>query len=293
MRRRRVGRAGTSRSIALVTYVGGVPEEDLRLDAALRRRGWEVAHPRWDDPSVEWTAFRLALVRSTWDYHRRRPEFLRWVRRASSAVELWNPLATLRWNTDKRYLLDLAAAGIPVPDTVRVRPGRRLELAELVAERGWPKVVVKPEVSAGGDSTSVFDRDHLREAAAEIERLGTRGTVLVQPYYRSVEGEGERSLVYLGGRYSHAVRRVPLFLRPTPPPKEVEVRASAALRRIAERALATAPEPTLYARVDLVRDDASRWRLMELEVTEPSLFFVPVPAAADRLARIVDDRFGG
>ena len=278
--------------VALVTCGGpkGHPAEDERLAAALRRRNRTVAQPVWDDPSVDWSSFRIAVVRSTWDYFHRRNEFLRWVQRASARVDLWNPPRTLRWNTDKRYLRDLERAGVPVVPTVWIPRGGKLDPDKLSpSERAHP-VVVKPAVSAAGEETYRF-ADALSPAALRTaERLATRGAVMVQSYLESVETIGERSLMYLGGRYSHAVRRTPLFPRRNRRRREPVVPASAGLRRLAAETIGACPEELLYARVDVVRGRDRRWRLLELEVTEPSLFFVPYPRGADTLAIAIDRR---
>lgn len=272
--------------VALATYRGAETPlaEDRVLALALRRRGVDVAHPVWNDDAVDWSQFRMVVVRSTWDYHHQRAEFLRWVRRVGALVDLWNRPATLRWNTDKGYLTGLGRKGVPVVPTAWVRRGQTVQLEQLLDRRGWSSFVLKPAVSAAGDETYRFRRSQVRSAQRELRRLTARGTAMVQPYYASVETIGERSLVYIGGRFSHAVRRVPLFPRRTRRSRETIVDAPAALRRVAADTLAACPEPVLYARVDLVADDVGTWRLLELEVTEPSLFFVPCPEAADRLA---------
>lgn len=272
--------------MALVTYRNphGILEEDRVLAAALRRRKLPVEHPVWDDPSVDWSRFSIAVVRSTWDYHKSPRQFLRWVRTASARVELWNRPRTLRWNTDKRYLADLEAAGVPTVPTVWVKRGGDCNLTGLIDTEGWDEVVVKPAVSAAGDDTYRVGRRTAKAGQQALDRLAARGTTMVQPYLRSVETTGERSLIFLGGRYSHAVRRTPLFPRRTRRAKETVASAPAELREIAALALRASPEEVLYARVDLVRDGHGAWKLLELELTEPSLFFVPFPRGADRLA---------
>ena len=260
------------------------------MAAAIRKRGLSVAHPAWDDLSTDWSLFRIAVIRSTWDYHTRRSEFLRWVRRASVHVDLWNRPATLRWNTDKAYLRELEARGVPTVPTVWVDRGARVEVRALARERGWTSFVVKPAVSAAGANTYRFSLRRATAAQRHLDRLAGSGAVLVQPYMESVATKGERSLVFLDGRFSHAVRRVPLFPRPTHRPSEALAPAPRPLRELGRRALAHSPEAVLYARVDLVQDGGDRWRLLELEVTEPSLFFVPFPRAAATLASAIGRR---
>jgi glutathione synthase/RimK-type ligase-like ATP-grasp enzyme len=283
-----------SGEIALATYRNphGVPAEDLVLAAALRRRGATVAHAIWDDPTVDWARFGVVVVRSTWDYHRKRPEFLGWVRRVARVTRLWNPADTLRWNTDKRYLRDLEEAGVPVVPSIWCRPHRPANLRRTMEERRWSVVVVKPAVSAAGTRTFRIDRSAVGRGQRHLTAICETGTAIVQPYYGSVDSTGERSLIYLDGRYSHSVRRNPLFLRRRRPGPERLVPATPAMRALALQALRACPKDLLYARVDLVSDEAGRWRVLEVELTEPSLFFVPYPRGADHLAASLLERVG-
>jgi glutathione synthase/RimK-type ligase-like ATP-grasp enzyme len=207
-------------------------------------------------------------------------------------VELWNPAHTLRWNTDKRYLTDLERAGVPTVPTTWVSRGARYEPGRSAPDAGSSAIVVKPTVSAAGAETFRFAHATSPAARTAVERLAARGPVMVQPYLDSVETIGERSLIFLGGRYSHTVRRTPLFPRRARRRRETVVPAAPPLRRLGEQVLRACPEEVLYARVDLVRDRERHWRLLELEVTEPSLFFVPYPRGADTLASAVVRRLG-
>ncbi|MCI4325530.1 MAG: hypothetical protein L3K00_06595 [Thermoplasmata archaeon] len=267
-----------------------VPAEDEVLAAALRRRGLRVAHPIWDDSSVDWSAFRIAVVRSTWNYHRQRPAFLRWSQRAARQVDLWNRPEVLRWNTDKRYLRELGRAGVPVVPTLWSFRGRPIDLARSMDEHRWPVVVVKPAVSAAGDRTFRIPRAGARRGQRELERILATGTAIVQPFLAQVDRSGEHSLIFLDGRYSHTVRRVPLFRPRGPRPRERLAAASASMRSVAARALRACPNNLLYARVDVLRDDEGEWCVMEVELTEPSLFFVPYPKGAATLAHAIARR---
>lgn len=266
----------TSRRVALATC-GEVPDldpDDRLLVSSFAELGIEAVPAVWDDPSVEWDAFDLVVLRSTWDYAERRETFLDWTR---SLRRVLNPVPVLEWNTDKqRYLTDLEAAGVPIVPTRFVAPGSALD------PPGQP-FVVKPAVSAGGRSSARFEPDEADAAQALLARLHTEGrTAMIQPYLGELD---ETALVYIDGVYSHALRRrVPLpaagaravlYLDEQLRPAE----ATPDERKTAEAALACAPGELLYGRVDLVHG-----AVLELELAEPSLYFSFGERSADRFA---------
>jgi glutathione synthase/RimK-type ligase-like ATP-grasp enzyme len=277
--------------LALVTS-----ERGLRLDpdlpiaaAALRTAGVDVDVVRWDDADVDWDGHALAVIRSTWDYSWRLAEFLTW---ADGVPRLRNAVGLLRWNTDKTYLRDLERAGLPVVPTV----WDPTDAAELPDAAEW---VVKPSVSAGSRDTARWaDRGAALAHAAELTTAGR--TAMLQPYLTSVDDVGETALLFLGGRFSHAVRKGPLLqrgegvrqdrnsrgdlLRTEPTPEQREV-AQSVLDAVGD--LVPDAVPPLYARIDLVRDDDGRHVLLELELAEPSLFLPQVPDAAARFTDAV------
>ncbi|HEX2073664.1 MAG TPA: hypothetical protein VHF92_07755, partial [Geodermatophilus sp.] len=268
-------------------------DPDLQIAApALEEAGFAVDLVRWDDDAVDWTAYALAVVRSCWDYAWRREEFLAW---ADSVPRLRNAPEVLRWNTDKTYLRDLERAGLPVVPTVW-NPTRAEQLPDA---REW---VVKPSVSAGSRDTARWIEP--AQALAHAAELAAAGrTAMLQPYLSSVDEAGETAMLFLGGRFSHAVRKGPLLARgegvrqdrdsrgdlrpvePTPAQREV---AQAVVDAVAD--LVPASPPLLYARIDLVQDSSGRPVVLELELTEPSLFLPQAPAGAlARLVRAVAD----
>ncbi|MEU6152899.1 hypothetical protein ABZ816_23165 [Actinosynnema sp. NPDC047251] len=224
----------------------------------------------------------LVILRSTWDYTERLGEFTSW---CSSVPALANPAAVVPWNTDKSYLVDLAAAGVPVVPTRVVAPGFS----------DWPEgeFVVKPTVGAGSrGALRVAAGDH-SAASAHLDSLGV--AALVQPYQSAVDSAGETALVFFGGQYSHAFTKGAML---TPDAEFDEsglylverlsgASPTAAQRRVAEDALDAAVRllglrrgELLYARVDLVTGHDGAPLLLELELVEPSLGFRQADAAA-------------
>jgi len=258
------------------------PDEPA-LVAALEARGAHVRVLPWDGPRADFSA-DVAVVRSTWNYLAKRDAFCDWADRTERVTRLLNPASVLRDNTDKIYLRRLAEAGIPIVRTRFVDRGEDPTQA-LDQERraGADDVVIKPRVSAGSFGTKRFTlATALDEATAFLaEHLATRD-MMVQPYQRAVDDSGERSHVFIDGAFTHCMRKSPRFsgepFRITGPfPPEADETA------LATRVLERFPK-LLYARVDLVRDDAGSARLMELEVTEPYLMLGAAPHALERLA---------
>ena len=272
-------------ALATCAAVAGSVEEDLGVIAALQRRGIEAAHVAWDDPGVDWSSFRLVLVRSTWDYPHRRAAFLAW---AESLPTVLNPASVLRWNTDKRYLDDLARTGLPVI------PTRFLDSAEAFKPPPAP-FVVKPATSCGARDSACYrpgDGAAARQHVRELQRQGR--VVMVQPYFAGIEAEGETAVIFLGGAYAHAIRRSAL-LKPGAPAGASKdlvlgVRAhepTPAERELAERALTQVPggrAALLYGRVDLVPGPDGDPVILEVELTEPTLFLGHSQDGLEKLA---------
>jgi O-ureido-D-serine cyclo-ligase len=273
-------------------------DEDLPpLIAAFAAAGAEATVADWDDAQVDWAAFRLALLRSAWDYPERLAEFLAWADRTAKLTTLLNPPAVLRWNTDKHYLGVLARAGVPIVPTRFIEPaehGPRV-LERLLREQGTAEWVVKPAVGAGSRDAARYTRGDERTAGEHIVRLLAAGrSVMLQPYLDQIDVHGETALIYFAGRFSHAVRKGPLLQRSASPTaalfaaEQIRPRIPAAEElQVADRALAALPfAMPLYARVDLIPFEGGNPCVLELELTEPSLFFAQTPAAADRFARL-------
>jgi len=284
-------------AVALVTAraARGLDEDMPPLTAALAAAGAAAHCVEWDDPQVDWARFDLVVPRSAWDYAERLPEFLAWAERVARLTTLVNPLPVVRWNTDKHYLGELARAGAPVVPTWYVEPGEDAgrTLDELLAADACHELVVKPAVGAGARDARRHARADRAETLAHIEPLlAARRSVMLQPYLESVDTQGETALMYIDGRFSHAIRKGALLPAGAPStaglfaPEEIVRRAPGADElAAAEGILAAAPfERLLYARVDLLRDTTGAPRLLELELTEPSLFLAHAPGSAQRFA---------
>lgn len=261
-----------------------LPEPDADeapLLGALAAAGVSAELVAWEDPSVDWDAGVPTVIRSTWNYTRHPEAFLAWCERVARAGALINPIDVVRDNAHKRYLLDLAARGLDVIPTVLVERGAAASIDVIRRERGFGRVVIKPAIGAGSWGARVFDEAERASAAAHLADWGARSDMLVQPYLSSVEGYGERSLIWIDGAITHAIRKSPRFAGddesvsgPMPISDAERALALAAIEPFASR--------ILYGRVDMAPGPDGRPRVMELELIEPSLFFAYTPASLER-----------
>lgn len=271
--------------------------DDRPLIDCLRDAGSTGRPLVWDDPSAPWTECDAVVLRSTWDYHHRPQAFAAWLDHLDRlGVPLWNPTRLVRWNMHKRYLRDLAASGIRIPETVWLDQGDAPPLAEVLGAHGWTTAIVKPAISASATDTFLAARDSAADGARHADLL-TRADVLVQEVVPEVIADGEWSLVFLGGAYSHATMkrpragdfRVQVELGGSAAPADAPVAVIQAARRVADGL----PGPWLYARVDGVMT-ARGFVLMEVECIEPHLFLSHAPGAhrrfTDALARLASSR---
>ena len=250
---------------------------DAALHGALEARGIDFDRPLWNDPTVTWSDYDLAVVRTPWDYTQDRDSFVAWAERTATQVRLENSADVLRWNTHKSYLIELEERGVPIVPTAWLGQGTSIDLAALCASRGWGEVVVKPTIAAGSDGLlRVAAGDaHGPAAQSHIDALLAKGDAMVQPFRRRIS-EGELSLVAIEGTVTHAVRKLPADGeyrvqgryggRYAPEAMSVEAVA------LAEWILESVGTPLLFARVDLVLADDGTLELGELEATEPDLY---------------------
>lgn len=266
------------------------PDRELLRDA-LVSRGLSAEWLAWDDPAARWDEVRVAVLRSTWNYPTKPEEFRSWIDRVSAVVRLWNPPEVVRRNLHKGYLLDVAAAGVPVVPTRLLERGARETLAGTMCAEGWEDVVVKPAVSAGSFRTLRVREDNPSQGEAHLKGLLAERDVLVQPYLRSVEEHGERSLIRIDGELTHSIRKNPRFAGEDESVSEALPIADDE-RALAERVLSTVEHDLLYARVDVAPGEDGSFVLMELELVEPSLFLAEHPPALARLADAIRRRIG-
>ncbi|MGB5953364.1 MAG: hypothetical protein WBG57_12735 [Ornithinimicrobium sp.] len=280
----------TSPSIAIATAaeVAELDDEGKLLAQALRARGAVVTPAVWNDADVDWAAYDLVVVRSTWDYPLHRSRFLEWAERVETTTRLLNSAELLAWNTDKRYLHDLERSGLPIVASRFISAHDPVEHEWLDAEH-----VVKPSVSAGA-------RDTLRLGAGEADRsralirdiLASGRSALIQPYLAEVDSAGETAMLFYDGEFSHAICKdailtlgsglVEGLFAPEVITARTPSEAEMALGRATMAAIGSV-EPPLYARVDALPSPTGPV-VLEVELTEPSMFFEYAEGSAGRFA---------
>lgn len=275
---------------------GHVIDDDLAVPH-LNALGWDVEQIPWRRPDVPWESFDGVIIRTPWDYWHHLDEFLATLAEIERRTQLHNPLDMVRWNLRKTYLRELGARGVPTVPTVWREGLAKGELGALFTALHAPSAVIKPVVSANADGAWRLDAEVVRTRSAEIEAYYAARPLMLQPFVPSVTAEGEWSLIFFAGVHSHTILKTPKAddfrvqedhggrIRPA--------HAEPSLHSAAERVLAALDATPLYARTDFVRAPDGTWWLMEVELTEPSLYLRMDAGAPARLARAVDARLRG
>ena len=263
--------------------------DDRLLLAPLAARNLAAEAAIWDDPDTEWSRFAAVVIRSCWDYHLQSEKFLSWITQLESAnIPVFNSARLIRWNANKSYLRDLEAKGVPIVPTYW--GDDPISLQDKLRVLGWTQAVVKPRISATAYRTELVTQNHARCAQQLFEELSRTSGVMVQKFMENISTEGEWSVIFFGGVFSHAILKKPKpgdfrvqndfggTSQLADPPLHVLTAATRAVQSV---------DRTIYARVDGVVD-AGQFRLMELELIEPMLFLADHPEAPNRFANAVD-----
>jgi len=292
--------------IVFVTYDDlkqGDPD-DLSALKILSHRGLQCEVADWRNRDYPFTQSRLVVLRSTWNYHLHHSEFLQWVKTVAAHTNLQNSSGLIEWNSDKRYLRELSRRGLQIVPTLYIEGDTlaAVPLEQLLSALQEPdkplskRWVIKPSIGLSTFGVQKFD---LSESGAEqkardhIHMLAQNYCVMVQPFVAAVETYGERSLIFIAGRFSHAIRKTAFqHLAVAGEAGECQVKATRAEIDFGESVLALIPEQTLYARVDIVPDEQGQLLLLELELIEPSLYLKLGSGASERFADAVQACLG-
>lgn len=268
-------------NIAFVCYKGKetfsiIENENLLLLEFLQGKGLKIQREVWDDPQVDWAAYDLAILKAPWDYFDKIEQFNQWLRQLDEAgVRLLNPTDTVRWNSDKHYLQDLAAAGMDIIPSSFLEKGQQADWQSYFDHFQAEKLIMKPAVSGGAKNTFVLKREEILSEIPKLQSLLNEEAYLLQPFISRIQEEGEWSFVFFGGRFSHCLLKTAKSgdfrvqhvhggaVHAMEPPKD--------LLEVARQYVDTFAKGCLYARVDGVRLDGT-FALMELELIEPYLY---------------------
>jgi glutathione synthase/RimK-type ligase-like ATP-grasp enzyme len=267
-----------------------ISESDGHVQRALQARGVAVEGRAWNLPGVGFNGFDGVVLRSNWDYHFEPEAFAAWLDRWEEAgARIWNPPPLVRWNLTKRYLLELAAAGVDVVPTRLLDERHPEDLARVMHEQGWDPAVVKPVISASGHDTVLLTRARVDEVVAGLRAGTIRTPAMVQPFIPEIR-HGEWSLVFVDGEFTHGAVKRPadgdFRVQPRHGGSAEAAIPSDALIGAALRVLRALPLAPLYARIDGV-ERAGGFLVMEVELNEPGLLYQYAPLAADRLAEAI------
>ncbi len=290
-----------TRPIALATARAARDlDEDLApLAAALQGQGAAADIVVWDNPDVDWSRYRLVVLRSTWDYSLRLTDFLAWLDRTARLTRLVNPPPVVRWNLDKHYLGELRRAGAAIVPTTFVEPGEDAARAigQFLHDETAADVVIKPVVGSGSRDAQRYARGDVDAMTSHVARLlAEQRSVLVQPYLDRVDEHGETALVYFSGEFSHAFRKGPLLQRGSGASEALFAQEEIAPRTPAADELALGARvlgvlpfgPLAYARIDLICGKDGAPCVLELELAEPSMYFACGAGSAERFATLLN-----
>lgn len=272
--------------IAFVGYRGTaqfspIEEENILLLEYLQAKGLQIQKEVWDDPSVDWKQYELVVLKAPWDYFDKYERFLQWLDQLEQLkVPMLNSSATIRWNSDKHYLQEIAATGLPVIPFEMIEKGEKPSLSDYFKHFKSERLIVKPAVSGGAKNTFSFTREEVPALTLTLHDLLKQEAFLVQPFIPEIQEEGEWSFVFFNGQFSHCLLKKAKSgdfrvqhvhggsVHPQEPP--------AALLEQARRYVTFFAKDCLYARVDGVQLKGI-FSLMELELIEPYLYLSGCP----------------
>ena len=276
------------KNIALITYseIPLLTEDDQLVFAELLKSGYNIIPVIWDDPDIDWKAFDLLVIRSCWDYHLKYKQFISWLTYIKKInIPVLNNPGLIKWNARKNYLQKLYSNGIEIVDTSWIGEFSADYILKIMNQKNWTRAVLKPQISASAYNTVLLDRQNIKK---QIRQLDSNIKFwMLQEFIPEIAENGELSLIYFAGRFSHAVNKIPgkadFRSQPEFGSQIITHRPGTGLLAQTDKIFSFFNDYILYARVDgFIRK--SRFILMELELIEPFLFLKFSDGAAKKLA---------
>lgn len=270
---------------------GFISDDELAVDS-LAALGWHVEMVSWRQTAVPWREFDAVIIRTTWDYQNDSKAYLSVLEAISHATHLENDISLVRWNMHKSYLRDLEQRGIGIVPTLWMWEFSAKRLEELFAVLNCKELIIKPVIGANADDTFRLSDETGKVQVDQVEAAFGSKPFMVQPFMPWIVAEGEFSLFFFAGEYSHAILKLPkaddFRVQEEHGGLIQSVEAEPLLVRQAKKVVAAIEPMPLYARVDMVRFEPNEFVVMELELIEPSLYLRMDPDAPVRFATALD-----
>lgn len=266
---------------------------DHLLYDPLAELGWKAVPVPWREIDVNWDDFEAVIIRSPWDYQDDPDLFLDLLETIdASSARLENSLDIIRWNIDKTYLRNMQDAGIPIVPTLWEAAFTPGTIPRYFNQFSCDEFIIKPTISANADDTYRLSPPVDETTLRTLEKTFSRRPFMVQPFVKAICNEGEFSLFYFGGSYSHAILKTPAYgdfrVQEEHGGTLAQIKPEPELLKISNKTMQALPEIPLYARVDFVRGNDNQFQLIELELIEPSLYFNMDPNSPRRFATAFD-----
>jgi glutathione synthase/RimK-type ligase-like ATP-grasp enzyme len=269
-------------------YTQQVLTEDKILKESLKKKGLKVCKKNWNTKDFDWAKTKYAIFRSTWDYFDRFNEFFKWLDHTKEKTKFINSSDIILWNIDKHYLNDLEKQGINIAPTIFIEKGNKLKIGDLFKETKWEEAVIKPAISGAARHTYRLNKNNYNKYNDVLNELILEESFLFQEFLNNITTDGEISMMIIGGKYTHAVKKRAKHgdfrvqddhggTVETYNPSKQEI-------LFAEKCIKLCPNKVVYARVDIIYDNNNKISLSELELIEPELWFRNNRKSADLLA---------
>lgn len=269
-------------------YIDQVLLEDKILQQALEEKGLKVCKKDWADPSFDWSSSKFAIFRTTWDYFERFDDFFRWIKDTKDKITFINSIDTIYWNINKHYLQDLSENGINITPTIFIERNQEITLEELFNKTKWKEIVIKPAISGAARHTYRVNSNNYTKYENIFQQLIKQECILFQEFMNNITMMGEISLIMIGGKYTHAVRKIAkkgdFRVQDDHGGTVQKYEANKEEINFAENCINRCPVSSIYARVDIVYDNKQKPALIELELIEPELWFRNNPDSAVHLS---------
>jgi glutathione synthase/RimK-type ligase-like ATP-grasp enzyme len=293
---------------SLLMLESGFDKESTILRQSMEKHGIKSKLVAWNDPDVDWSEADLSIIRTPHDYFLDVPSFLEWTKQVEKHTTLWNSSNVIEWNSHKKYLVELQDVDVPVPPTLIVEHKSKVNLDELLEDTDWEEIIIKPAVSIGAWGAKWYERgspeaqkhledilihgyEHVHARTGKLWNLEP-GDAIIQKFIPEIMTQGEASLIYFGGKYSHAVKKMPqegeFRVHDVYGGQVLDYNASDVERRVAEMGLKSLGMETQYARIDTILSKKGPV-IIEMELIEPRLFFEYHPQTAESYADHIEN----